>query len=106
MRDEDRNPRRWGAFRDPLLDRASGPPPTRTSHRGQFIYDSNVLLFGTDPVAVDAVAHDIIAKERMARGTQAVDNRGRSAAFLEIAEGLGLGVAAREKIKIADVSLG
>jgi len=35
-----------------------------------------------------------------------VDARGRSAAFLDIAEGLGLGVAAREKIKIAEVSLG
>ena len=56
-------------------------------------------------MAVDAVAHDIIVKERMARGTQQVDNKKQSA-FLEIAEGLGLGVAAREKIKIADVSLG
>jgi uncharacterized protein (DUF362 family) len=71
----------------------------------KFIYDANVLLFGTDPVAVDAVAHDMIVKERMARGTQQVDARGRSAAFLEIAEGLGLGVAAREKIEIADVKL-
>jgi uncharacterized protein (DUF362 family) len=72
----------------------------------KFIYDANVLLFGSDPVAVDAVAHDIIVKERMARGTQQVDARGRSAAFLDIAEGLGLGVAAREKIKIADVKPG
>jgi hypothetical protein len=56
-------------------------------------------------VAVDAVAHDIIVKERMARGTQQVDAGGRSA-FLNIAEGLGLGVAARDKIKIADVKLG
>jgi hypothetical protein len=32
-------------------------------------------------------------------------NNGRSA-FLDVAEGLGLGVAAREKIEIADVSLG
>jgi uncharacterized protein (DUF362 family) len=71
----------------------------------KFIYDANVLLFGTDPVAVDAVAHDIIVKERMARGTQQVDAGGRSA-FLNIAEGLGLGVAARDKIKIADVKLG
>ena len=71
----------------------------------KFIYDANLLLFGTDPVAVDAVAHDIIVKERMARGTQQVDAKGRSA-FLEIAEGLGLGVADRGKIKIADVSLG
>jgi len=72
----------------------------------KFIYDANVLLFGSDPVAVDAVAHDIIVKERMARGTQQVDARGRSAAFLDIAEGLGLGVAAREKIGIKDVKLG
>jgi hypothetical protein len=47
----------------------------------------------------------MIVKERMARGTQQVDARGRSAAFLEIAEGLGLGGAAREKIEIADVKL-
>ena len=65
-----------------------------------------MLLFGTDPVAVDAVAHDIVVKKRMARGTQQVDARGRSAAFLEIAEGLGLGVADRGKIEIADVKLG
>jgi hypothetical protein len=46
----------------------------------------------------------MIVKERIARGTQQVDARARSA-FLDIAEGLGLGVAARDKIKIADVSL-
>ncbi|MBE3109573.1 MAG: hypothetical protein IMZ46_03510 [Acidobacteria bacterium] len=34
------------------------------------------------------------------------DKRARSAAFLDIAEGLGLGVAAREKIEIADVKPG
>jgi uncharacterized Fe-S center protein len=68
-------------------------------------YDANVLLLGTDPVAVDAVAHDMIVKERMARGTQQVDARGRSA-FLNIAEGLGLGIADRGKIEIADVTLG
>lgn len=71
----------------------------------KFIYDSSVLLFGSDPVAVDAVAHDIIVKERMARGVQQVDAAGRSA-FLELAAGLGLGVAARDKIEIRDVTLG
>jgi len=40
----------------------------------------------------------------MARRTQQVDNRGQSAAFLDIAEGLG--VAAWEKIEIKDVNLG
>ncbi len=71
----------------------------------KFIYDANVLLFGTDPVALDSVAHDIIVKERMARGTQQIDNRGKSAAFLDIAEKLGLGVAAREKITISEMGL-
>ena len=71
----------------------------------KFIYDANVLLFGSDPVAVDAVAHDTVVKERMARGVQQVDAKGRSA-FLDLAEALGLGVAARDKIKISEVSLG
>jgi uncharacterized protein (DUF362 family) len=70
----------------------------------KFIYDASVLLLGTDPVAVDAVAHDIIVKERMARGVQQVEAKGRSA-FLELAEGLGLGVADRDKIEIRDVAL-
>ncbi len=45
----------------------------------KFIYDANLLLLGTDPVAVDAVAHDVIVKERMARGTQQVDDPRRRA---------------------------
>jgi len=52
-----------------------------------------------------SVAHDMIVKERMARGARQVDAGGRSV-FLEFAEGLGLGVAARDKIKISDVALG
>jgi uncharacterized protein (DUF362 family) len=71
----------------------------------KFIYDANVMLFGTDPVAVDAVAHDFIIKQRMARGVQQLENKKQSE-FLYIAEGLGLGVAARGKIKVADISLG
>jgi hypothetical protein len=48
---------------------------------------------------VDAVGHDIIVKERMARGVQQVENKQQSE-FLYIAEALGLGIAAREKITI------
>ena len=55
-------------------------------------------------MAVEAVANDMIVKERMARGTQQVDAGGRSA-FLTLAEGLGLGVAARDKIQISDLEL-
>ena len=70
----------------------------------KFIYDSRVMLFGTDPVAVDAVAHDFIVRERMARGVQQLDAGGRSA-FLGIAEGLGLGVADRGRIELRALSL-
>ncbi len=71
----------------------------------KFIYAADVLLFGSDPVAVDAVAHDTIVKERMARGVQQVDAKGRSA-FLDLAAGLGLGIADREKIEIVEAALG
>ena len=71
----------------------------------KFIYDARVLLFGSDPVAVDAVVHDMVVKERMARGVQQVEAKGRSA-FLDLAEALGLGVAARDKIEISDLALG
>ncbi len=70
----------------------------------KFIYDANVMLFGTDPVAVDAVAHDYIVKQRMARNVQQLDSR-KMSEFLYIAEALGLGVADRAKIKVADVSV-
>jgi len=71
----------------------------------KYIWDANVLLIGTDPVAVDAVAHDFIIKERMAHGIQQLDDK-KMSVFLTIAEGLGLGVADRTKIKTADVRLG
>jgi uncharacterized protein (DUF362 family) len=65
----------------------------------KFIYDANVMLFGTDPVAVDAGAHDFIVAERMKRGVQQLESR-KMSEFLYIAEALGLGVADRGKIKV------
>jgi len=49
--------------------------------------------------------YDIIVKERMARGTQQVDAKSRSAC-LDLAEGLGLGVAERGKTRITEVTTG
>jgi uncharacterized protein (DUF362 family) len=71
----------------------------------KFVYDANVVLAGTDPVALDAVAHDFIVKERMARGVQQLEAKKQSE-FLYIAEALGLGVADRGKIKVSDVRMG
>jgi hypothetical protein len=70
----------------------------------RYIWDANLMFFGTDPVAVDAVGHEFIVKERMKRGVQQLEDKKRRA-FLELAAGLGLGVADLEKIKIRDVDL-
>jgi uncharacterized protein (DUF362 family) len=70
----------------------------------RYIWDANLMLFGTDPVAVDAVGHEFIVKERMKRGVQQLDDRKRRA-FLDLAAGFGLGVAEPEKIKAKDITL-
>jgi uncharacterized protein (DUF362 family) len=71
----------------------------------KFIWDANVMFFGTDPVAVDAVAHDFIVKERMKRGVQPLDDKKRRA-FLDLGEKLGLGVSDLAKIQVKEVRLG
>jgi uncharacterized protein (DUF362 family) len=70
----------------------------------RYIWDANLMLLGTDPVAVDAVAHEFIVKERMKRGVQQLDDKSRRA-FLDLAAKLGLGIADREKIKVKDIDL-
>ncbi len=70
----------------------------------KYIWDANLMFFGTDPVAIDAVAHDLIIKERMKRGVQQMEDQ-RRRAYLDIAEGLGLGVAALDKIKVTELAL-
>jgi len=70
----------------------------------KFIYDSNVMMFGTDPVAVDRICHEFIVKERMARGIQQLEDKKRTA-YLDIAAGLGLGVSQRDKIKVKELAL-
>ena len=70
----------------------------------KYIWDANLMLFGTDPVAVDAIGHEFIVKERMKRGVQQLDDKKRRA-FLELAAGFGLGVAEADKIKVKDIDL-
>lgn len=70
-----------------------------------FIYDANLMLFGTDAVAVDAVGYEIVLAERIARGVVQADHpRGRE--FLRIAAELGLGTADRPAITVTEAALG
>jgi uncharacterized Fe-S center protein len=60
------------------------------------------MMFGTDPVAVDAVCHDYIVKQRMQRGIQKLESKKQSD-ILFVAEALGLGVADRAKIRVKEI---
>jgi len=71
----------------------------------KYIWDSNLMLFGTDPVAVDAVGYEFILKERIKRGIQQLENK-KARDFLKIAGELRLGVPQRDKLKVKELNLG
>ena len=65
----------------------------------QFFTNYNTILVGTDPVAMDRIAHEIIVAKRIEEGIQKVDNPG-AYRFLLLAEELGLGICDMEKIDL------
>ncbi|MDL2282045.1 DUF362 domain-containing protein, partial [Parabacteroides sp. OttesenSCG-928-G06] len=70
----------------------------------QFITQYKTILAGTDPVAVDRIAHEIILKKRIEEGIQKEDRKG-SCRFMEIADELKLGVSDLHKINLVQVKL-
>lgn len=70
----------------------------------KFIWDANIMMFGTDPVAVDTTGYKYIIKERMERGVQQLEDK-RRRAFLENAENLGLGTCQEDKIDLHEIAL-
>lgn len=71
----------------------------------QYIVDYNVLLAGSDPVAVDQVGQEIVTAKRLETGVQ-TEVLPRYRKFLVIAQELGLGVADPEKIQRRTINLG
>ena len=69
-----------------------------------FIYDANLMLFGTDPVAVDTIGYEVVLAERMARGVVQGDHP-RNREFLRIATELGLGTSNRSAITLSEAAL-
>ena len=69
----------------------------------QFICQYNMLLVGTDPVAVDRIGHEIIIGRRIAEGRQQEDSP-RGIAKLIMAQEYGLGIADRDKIELIEAS--
>lgn len=65
----------------------------------QFFANYKTMLFGTDPVAMDRIAHEIVVKKRIEEGIQKEDNPAASK-FLDMAADLKLGVSKREEINL------
>ena len=65
----------------------------------QFFTNYKTMLFGTDPVAMDRIAHEIVVKKRIEEGIQNGDNPNASK-FLDLAADLKLGVSKREEIEL------
>lgn len=70
----------------------------------QFICQYKTLLLGSDPVAVDRVAYDVVINKRIQEGVQTEEKiAGRK--FMELAQELQLGVCDRDKIKLKEISI-
>lgn len=74
------------------------------SAKPQFICNYNMLIVGSDPVAVDRVGHDVIIAKRIEEGIQKVD-RPEASRFIDMAEELKLGVGKRENIDLKEIRL-
>lgn len=70
----------------------------------QFICNYNTILAGSDPVAMDRIAYDIIAAKRIAEGLQKVPAP-EGLTFLKMASDLGLGISERELISLKEFEL-
>ncbi len=60
----------------------------------------NAVYVATDPVAVDTVALDVVEATRRAHGLGSLDDDGRPCNWLGMAESMGLGIHARERITL------
>ncbi|MDD3990493.1 MAG: DUF362 domain-containing protein [Bacteroidales bacterium] len=67
----------------------------------QFICNYNMLIVGSDPVAVDRIGHDVIVSKRISEGIQKKDNPNASR-FISLAQELKLGTGDRTQIKLIE----
>ncbi|MDP3398660.1 MAG: DUF362 domain-containing protein [Bacteroidales bacterium] len=73
------------------------------SAKPQFICNYNMLIVGTDPVAVDRTGHDVIIAKRIEKGIQTEDKKSASR-FIDLAQDLKLGIGDRDKIELIEIN--
>jgi hypothetical protein len=72
------------------------------SYHPQWNEKTNQLIFGFDPVAVDAVGWKLIENLRAKKGLPALSEERREPTYLQTAENLGLGLAHFDNIEIIE----
>ena len=70
----------------------------------QFITNYKTIMLGSDPVAVDRIAYDIVLKKRMEEGVQKKESPSGTK-FMELASGYGLGEADPSKITLQNIEI-
>jgi len=70
----------------------------------QFICQYKTILAGTDAVAVDRIAYDIVMAKRLEEGVQDKE-KAAGRRFMEIAQKLNLGIADKNRIKLKEINL-
>ena len=73
------------------------------SFRPQWQWPYGGLILGTDPVAVDRVALEILSKKRAAAGMPTLEAEKRPVRYLASAEARGLGTANLERIEVVSI---
>lgn len=69
----------------------------------QFICRYDALLAGTDPVAVDRIAYEMVVAKRIAEGIQKEEKAG-GRKFLDLAERVGLGIGDKKRIELIELN--
>lgn len=70
------------------------------AHRPDATFDLGLVAAGTDPVAVDAWAWQVIETERERRGLPSLEAAGRPVRYLGTAARRGLGIADPERLRV------
>jgi len=71
----------------------------------QYVFPHESVYVTTDPVAMDAMGVDMVAKARAEHRLPTLEAMGRPAAYIQAAADLGLGIADRSQIQLRSVTL-